>query len=107
VDDRTDVQTRGLPEVAGLAAVVTRDRDDQVAAVDDHLGAGHAEPVHARGDDLLRLQQGLTGGLRAVGCARSQGHPGAALQVDAQFRLGPLVPGQEHQQVSADEQNQE
>src|SRR6202012_5246239 len=57
VDDRTDVQPRGLAEVPCLTAVRSRDRDDQVVAVDDDLRTRDTEPVHAGADDLLRLRQ--------------------------------------------------
>ena len=72
----------------------------------DHLGAGDAETVDAGADDLLRLGQRFAGGRRSVGGAGGQGDAGSALQVDAQLGLGLLVPGQEHQQIRADEQNQ-
>ena len=36
--------------------------DDQVVAVDDDLGPGHAETVDAGADDLLRLVERLAGG---------------------------------------------
>ncbi len=107
LDDRPDVQPCRLPQVAGLAAVVARHGDHQVVAVDHHLGPGHTEPVDARGDDLLGLVQRVGGRPRSVGRTRGQGHPGAALQVDAQLRLGLLVAGQEDQQVHADQQREE
>ncbi len=75
VDDRPDVQPRRLAQVAGLAAVVARHGDDQVVAVDDDLGPGHAEAVDAGADDLLRLVERLAGGrepsgVRAVSVTR-------------------------------------
>ena len=46
-------------------------------------------------------------GARSVGRAGGQRDAGAALQVDAELRLGLLVAGQKHQQVHADQQGQE
>ena len=107
VEHRPDVEAGGLAEVAGLAAVVPGHRDDQVVAVDHDLGTGDAQPVDPRADDLLRLRQRFPARPRPVGRARGQRDPGAALQVDAELGSGPLVPGQKHQQVNADEHEQE
>ncbi len=107
VDHRPDVQPRGLAEVAGLAAVVARHGDHEVVAVDDDLGPRDAEAVDAGRDDLLRLVERVRRGPRAVGRAGGQRDAGAALQVDAELRLGLLVAGQEDQEVYADQQHQE
>ncbi|OBJ41991.1 hypothetical protein A5620_13600 [Mycobacterium colombiense] len=104
VEHRPDVEASGLAQVAGLVAVVPGDRDDQVVAVDDDLRTGDAEPVDPGADDLLGLRQRLTAGLRPVRGARGQRDAGAALQVDTELGSGPLVPGEKHQQVDADEQ---
>ena len=107
INHRPDEQPGGLPEVACLVAVATRDGDDQVVAVDDDLRARHTEAVDAGTDDLLCLVERLAGGPGTIGGARRQRHPGAALKVDAELRLGLLVAGEEHQQVQADQKNQE
>ncbi len=107
VDDRSDVQPRGLSEVAGLAGVVAGDGDHQVVAVDHHLGSGNAKAVDARGDDLLRLVKRVLGGPRSVRRTGRQCDPGAALQVDTELRLGLLVSGQKDQEVHADHQREE
>lgn len=107
VEHRPDVQPSGLSEVACLAAVVAGHRDDQVVTVDDHLRPGHSQPVDPRADDLLRLCQRFPARGRAVRCARGQRDPGAALQVNAEFGGGVLVPGEKHQQIDADQHHQE
>ena len=107
VDHRADVQPRRLAQVAGLAAVVPRHGDHQVVAVDHHLGSRNAEAVDARGDDLLSLVQRVLRRPRSVRRTGRQRDPGAALQVDAELRLGLLVAGQKDQEVHADQQREE
>jgi hypothetical protein len=107
IDHRSDVQPRRLAQIARLAAVFAWNRDDQVVSVDDDFRAGNAQTVDPVADDLLRLSQCLPGGPRSVRGACGQRDSGAALQVDAELRGGPLVSGEEHQQVDADEQDQE
>ena len=46
--------------------------EGEAVAVDDDLGPGNAEAVHAGADDLLRLVERLTGRRRAVRCACGQ-----------------------------------
>ena len=104
---RPDVQPCRLAEVAGLAALITGDGDDEVVAVDDDFGTRYAQTVDAIVDDRLRLVEGVTGGTRTVRRASGERYTGAALQIDAELRLGLLVPRQEHQQVCADQQYQE
>ncbi|BCI89239.1 hypothetical protein NIIDMKKI_44450 [Mycobacterium kansasii] len=79
VEHRADVEPGGLAEVAGLVAVVSGHRDDQVVAVHDDLGARHAKTIDPGADDLLSLVQGLPTRRRAVGCTRGQRDTGAAL----------------------------
>src|SRR6201999_1768981 len=107
VDDRTDVQPRGLAEVARFVTVRARDGDDQVVAVDNDLRARNTEPVDAGADDLLCLRERLPRRPRPVGRPCGQCDPRAALQVDAELGVGMLVAGKKHQQVDADKQNQE
>jgi hypothetical protein len=107
VDDGTHVEPSSLAEIAGLAAVVARHRDDQVVAVDDDLGPGHAESVHAVADDLLGLHERVPGGRRPVRGARRQRDTGPALQVDAELGLGLLVPREEDEQIGTDQEDQE
>ncbi len=106
VDYRTDIQPRGLAQVAGLAAVVAGHRDDQVVAIDDDFRSGNTQPVHAVADDLLGLIQRLAGGRRPVRSTSGQRDPRAALQIDAELGLGLLVTGEEDQGEGADEQHQ-
>src|SRR5690606_36391523 len=56
---RTDVELGGGRQRAGLLAVVAGHRDDEVVALDRHLGAGDTEAVDAVLDDLLRLAQAV------------------------------------------------
>jgi hypothetical protein len=107
VNHRADIEPRGLPEVTSFTAVIAGHRDDQVVTVDDHFGARDAEAVDTGGDDVLGLYQRVARRSRSVGGPCGEGDPSPALKVDAEFRLGLLVPGQEHQRVHADEQNQE
>ncbi len=107
VDHRADVQPRRLAQVAGLAAVVPGHGDHQVVAVDHHLGSRNTEAVDARRDDLLSLVQRVLGRPRSVGGTCRQRDPGAALEVDAELRLGLLVAGQKDQEVHADQQREE
>ena len=72
---RPDEQPRRLAQRTGLRGVVTRHGDDDVVAVDHHLGAGHAEAVDAGFDDALRLLGlsrlgALPSGVRAVSVTR-------------------------------------
>ena len=108
VDHRPDVRAAPSgPRLRASLLSLPGHGDDQVVAVDDDLGAGDTEAVDAGADDLLRLVQRVAGRPRPVGGARGQRDAGAALQVDAELGLGLLVAGQEHQQVDADEQDQE
>lgn len=106
VHHRPDVQPCGLPEVASFVAVVSGNRNDQVVPVHNDLGSRHTEPVDPGADDLLGLRQRLAAGGRAVRGPRGQRDPGAALQVNTQFGGRLLVPGEENQQVDADQQDQ-
>ena len=107
VDDGTDVQPRGLAEIACLVPVGSRHGDDQVVAVDDDLRTRYTQSVDPGADDLLRLRQRLFSRPRPVRCPCGQRDPGTALQVDAELGVGLLVAGEEHQQIDADEQDQE
>jgi hypothetical protein len=66
-----------------LIAVFTRDRDDQVVAVQDDLCPAHPDAVDPLLDDLTSLIQRFPRRRLAVHGAGSEGHPGAALKVDA------------------------
>src|SRR5690606_25202742 len=63
--------------------------------------------VHTLVDDRPRGVQRVTRRLGAVRRARGQHDAGATLQVDAQFRNGLTVAGEEHQAVQADDDQQE
>jgi len=101
-DDLPEAQLRGLAQALRLVALLARNGDDDVVAVEEDLGAADADPVDAPFDDLARLVQGLAGRLAAVGGAGGERDPGAALQVDAQLRGRLVVAGEEHQRVQDD-----
>jgi hypothetical protein len=66
-----------------LVAVLTRHRDDQVVSIQDDLCPAYPNAVDPLFDDLPSLVEGVPGWWPTVNGPGGEGHPGAALQVDA------------------------
>src|SRR5699024_12602677 len=81
LESGTDGQLRRRAEVAGLTRILPGHREDDVAALNHHRGAGDAESVDAATDDLLGQAEVLL--VRFP--ARDERHPGPALQVDTEL----------------------
>src|SRR5690606_603271 len=107
-DDLAETQLGGLAERLGLLRVARSGHgDDDVVAVQHHLGTADAEAVHTLVDDRSRRVQRLPRRVRAVRGTRGQHDAGATLQVDAQLRHRLAVAGEEHQAVQDDADQQE
>jgi hypothetical protein len=95
-----------LAQLVGIGGAGHLD-DDVAGAVDGDAGLGDAAEVDPLGDDLPGLLHLLAVGRATAGRAGGQRHAGAALQVQAELRMGLLVAGEEHQPVQGyDDQRQ-
>ena len=79
---RADREFRRLAQIAGRRRVLARNREHDVASVENDLGTGNTESIDALANDLGCLLHRLVVGLTAW----HECYPCSALKVDAQLR---------------------
>src|SRR5699024_10557317 len=103
LENGTDGQLRRRAEVAGLTRILPGHREDDVAALNHHRGAGYAESVDAVTDDLLGQAEVLL--VRFPD--RDERDPGPALQVDPELgRQAPVGDGEGAEEDDEKEQEE-